>query len=176
MLSVVSRYAHASSPFYKWNGQLPWQLLFAPKCVREAGDFKAAVPLACCEDSIADRSDATFTALKEKHPPPHPDSSIPSPPGRSVPLLTVSVEDVDQAIKSFTNGSAGGPDGLRPQHLKDMTNSSNVEASSLLTALASFPPWSLNGNPPPSHPPISIWSHPCCPEQERRWGKAQCYT
>ena len=106
---MVSRYAHASSPFYKWNGQLPWQLLFAPKCVREAGDFKAAVPLACCEDSIADRSDATFTALKEKHPPPHPDSSIPSPPGRSVPLLTVSVEDVAQGHQVFSERFCWGP-------------------------------------------------------------------
>ena len=120
----------------------------------EEGDFKGAVRLACSEDSIADRNDATFAALKEKHPPPHPDSSIPSPPDSSVPLLTVSVEDVAQAIKSFPNGSAGGPDGLRPQHLKDMTNSSNVEASSLLTALASFSSLVLEGKPPPAIRPF----------------------
>ena len=34
---------------------------------REKGDFKGAVHLACSEDSIVDRSDATFAALKEKH-------------------------------------------------------------------------------------------------------------
>ena len=58
-----------------------------------------------------------------------------------------------QAIRSFLNGSAGGPDGLRPQHLKDMTNSSNTEASSLLTALASFSTLVLEGKTPPAiHP------------------------
>ena len=120
----------------------------------EEGDFKGAVCLACSEDSIADRSDATFIALKEKYPPPHPDSSIPSPPDRCIPLLTVSVEDVAQAIKSFPNGSAGGPDGLRPQHMKDMTNLSNVEASSLLMALASFSTLVLEGKTPPAIRPF----------------------
>ena len=58
-----------------------------------------------------------------------------------------------RVIKSFPNGSAGGPDGLRPQHLKDKTNSSNVEASSLLTALASFSTLVLEGKTPPAiHP------------------------
>jgi len=41
---------------------------------------------------------------------------------------------------------------LRPQHLKDMTNSSNVEASSLLTALASFSTLVLEGKPPAIRP------------------------
>ena len=33
-----------------------------------------------------------------------------------------------QAIRSFPNGSTGGPDGLRPQHLKDMTGPSSGSA------------------------------------------------
>ena len=41
------------------------------------------------------------------------------------------------AIKSFPNGSAGGPDGLRPQQLKDLTCPSR-ENSPLLSALAAF--------------------------------------
>ena len=32
----------------------------------------------------------------------------------------VTEGEIAQAIKSFPNGSAGGPDGLRPQHLKDL--------------------------------------------------------
>ena len=47
----------------------------------EEGDFKGAVHVACSEDSMADRSDATFAALKEKHPSPHLNSSIPPAPG-----------------------------------------------------------------------------------------------
>jgi len=33
--------------------------------------------------------------------------------------LTVSEEDVRRAVFSFPAGSSGGPDGMRPQHLKD---------------------------------------------------------
>ena len=38
----------------------------------EEGDFRGAVRLECSEDSIAASSDATFTALQFKHPPPRP--------------------------------------------------------------------------------------------------------
>jgi len=34
----------------------------------EEGDFKGEVRLPCSEDSIVDKSDATFAAMKEKHP------------------------------------------------------------------------------------------------------------
>ena len=76
----------------------------------EEGDFKGAVCLACTEDTIADKSDATLEALKFKHPPPHPDSSIPPLP-EALPTITVSEEEIVGAIKSFPDGSAGGPDG-----------------------------------------------------------------
>jgi len=36
-----------------------------------------------------------------------------------VPPLQVFQVATTKAIHSFPNGSAGGPDGLRPQHLKD---------------------------------------------------------
>ena len=55
-----------------------------------------------------------------------------------------------RAIRSFPNGSAGGPDGLRPQDLKDMTNSSNAVDPSLelLSALAAFFTLVLEGKTP----------------------------
>ena len=55
-----------------------------------------------------------------------------------------------RAIRSFPNGSAGGPDGLRPQHLKDMTISSNAVDPSLelLSALAAFSTLVLEGKTP----------------------------
>ena len=71
-----------------------------------------------------------------------------------MPLLSVSAEDVAQAIWSFQNGSAGGPDGLRPQHLKDMTTSSIAEAPSLLSALASFSNLVLEGKTLPAIRPF----------------------
>ena len=40
--------------------------------------------------------------------------------------MEVTADDVKAAIMTFPNGSAGGPDGLRPQHLKDMVTSGGV--------------------------------------------------
>ena len=61
------------------------------------------------------------------------------------------MEDVARAIRSFPNGSAGGPDGLRPQHLKDLISpSANAGGQSLLAALASFLELVLEGKTPPS--------------------------
>ena len=61
--------------------------------------------------------------MQEKHPSIYPDRQLPPDPqgddGGICP--TITREDVRLAIKSFRNGSGGGPDGLLPQHLKDMT-------------------------------------------------------
>ena len=51
--------------------------------------------------------------------------------------LTVSEEDVRRAVFSFPAGSFGGPDGMRPQHLKDLL-SCHDSGSDLLPALTSF--------------------------------------
>lgn len=88
--------------------------------------------------TIADNSESTFEALQQKHPPPHPDTYI--PPLGDQPLPTaMSIQEIFNAIWSFHTGSSGGPDGLRPQHLKDMTGpTANGTAQVLLPALASF--------------------------------------
>ena len=51
----------------------------------------------------------------------------------------ITREDIRQAIKSFRNGSGGGPDGLLPQHLKDMTGAQLGDAAiNLLDTLTYF--------------------------------------
>ena len=51
-----------------------------------------------------------------------------------------------QAIRTVPCGSAGGPDGLRPQHLKYMIGpSSGAGVEALLSALLSFVSLVLNG-------------------------------
>ena len=90
----------------------------------EEGDFRGAIRLASSDDTLADFSDDTFDALQAKHPPPYPDSHIPPlppppPPAISLPDdFEISEKDIVGAIRSFPCGSAGGPDKLRPQHLK----------------------------------------------------------
>ena len=112
----------------------------------EEGDFKGAVRLASSEDTLAPMNEATFEALKGKHPPPHPDTIIPSVE-ESHQCLSVSEEEVEQAIRSFPMSSAGGPDGLRPQHLKDMLLSQDTRCV-LLSTLASFVELVLEGRTP----------------------------
>ena len=113
----------------------------------EEGDYRGAVRLACSEDSIAVLDEETVAALQSKHPPPHPETCIPPAPNSFTldpPLLE---EEVARAIHSFLNGSAGDPDGLRPQHLKDLIGASaerGVRSSSLpLPTLLTW--WSMGG-------------------------------
>ena len=107
----------------------------------EEGNLKGAVRLICSEEVIADASDETFAALKAKHPHTHADSVFPSLSNISqIPdELVIPVPLVQYAIRSFPRGSAGGPDGLTPQHLKDMLRPPAGEGgASLLLALSSF--------------------------------------
>ena len=65
----------------------------------------------------------------------------------------VSCMDVVQAIRSFPCGSAGGPDKLRPQHLKDLLqHAQHVRdedpENPLLSALADFCNLVLRGDTP----------------------------
>ena len=139
----------------------------------EEGDFKGAVRLACSEDTLAEPNEATFSALREKHPSPPPGSNIPPPPPVVTPLsVPVSEADVAQAIRSFPNGSAGGPDGLRPQHLKDLIAGSDQTPPSLLPWLP-FPLWSLRAELLFLFVPF-FWSLPDCSKQEGWWDTAYC--
>ena len=104
----------------------------------EDGDFTGAVRLACSDDSLAPFNSVTFAA---KHPEPHCDTVIPPPPG-PYPL---QVEPM--SVRSFPNGSAGGPDRLRPQHLKDMLQAAG-EGSRFLQSLASFCTLVMEGRVP----------------------------
>lgn len=108
------------------------------------GDFKGAVQLACSEDTIADRSDSILEALRSKHPPPHPDISFPHQL-EEFSDIEVSTEEVIFAIKSFPAGSAGAPDGLRPQHLKDMIHPATANGSTLVSNLSRFTSLVLQG-------------------------------
>ena len=112
----------------------------------EEGDFKGAIRLASTEDTLAEWNDSMFSGLCKIHP----DTVIPPLPDDFQHTTFVSVKEVAQAIRSFPNGSAGGVDGLRPQHLKDMIGSSSSDgaAQALLSALTSFIKLVLQGETP----------------------------
>jgi hypothetical protein len=95
----------------------------------EDGDVRAAIRLASSDDCLVPMNEASLSDLRVKHPPRSTSSSewLSTPVtvddvNSSVPLLATN-EDVVAAIRSFPSVSAGGIDGLRPQHLKEMISS-----------------------------------------------------
>lgn len=81
-------------------------------------DIKGAVRILASSEGVAQFSVKTKEALLSKHPRAleslNPPTPAPSPP------LEVSVSEVSLLITKLPAGSSGGPDGLRPQHLKDL--------------------------------------------------------
>jgi hypothetical protein len=72
----------------------------------------------------------------DKHPPAPLDRR--NLPVSTDPPLSITSKDVLKAVKSFTSGSAGGPDGLRPQHLANMVGPQGGTLLDALTELMSF--------------------------------------
>jgi len=70
------------------------------------------------DEGLAASNDATFVELIFLHPRAPVDRR--HGPLTVVPPLQVSPDVIKMAIMSYPNGSAAGPDGLRPQHLKDL--------------------------------------------------------
>ena len=70
-------------------------------------------------------------------------------------VLSVSEVEVRHAVLSFPAGSSGGPDGMRPQHLKDLVlcQESGVD---FLTALTGFTNTVLAGLCPKDMSPFSL--------------------
>ena len=91
-------------------------------------------------------NEETYAALKAKHPAPHPGTCFPSPPVSADLSFQVTPHDVLATIRSFPNGSAGGPDRLLPQHLKDLVQ--DQDESLLLSALTEFCILVLQGDIP----------------------------
>ena len=105
----------------------------------EVGDIRGAIRLASANDILADFDEETFSALQAQHPLPPQDSVIPPLPSSDDVSVQIPKKAVRAAIDSFPNGSAGGPDKLQPQHLKDMLSSSFKSSDSpMLAALVGF--------------------------------------
>ena len=113
------------------------------------GDVSGAVRELSSSDGLAMQSEDTVRALRDKHPPAPRDLMMPEPPDNSFIVPVVSEEDVRKAVNSFRPGSAGGPDGLRPGHLKTLLSHSSAEAGvRLLTTLTDFVNAILKGEVP----------------------------
>ena len=107
----------------------------------EEGDVRDAIRIACSEDTLAELNEETLSALRAKHSPQHPGSCFLLAPAANTSLPFLAEGEIVQAIRSFPCTSAGGPDGLRPQNLVELTSASAERGGrELLTALSFFHP------------------------------------
>ena len=115
----------------------------------EEGDFKGAIRLATSDNEVVPENATTFADLLRKHPSLHPEAVIPTLASDPQPSMPVTSDEIVRAIQSFPCGSAGGPDGLRPQHLKDMVSlSAHSGGTALVEALRSIISLILSGQTP----------------------------
>ena len=117
----------------------------------EERDVKGCIRLAASDDTLAPFSPTTFEALKLEHLPRF--NSVPITQNSESPSeahsLVLDVPMIFAAVKSFPNGSAGGVDGLRSQHLKEMLSPScGFRSTLLLSELTRFSNICLEGRIP----------------------------
>ena len=99
------------------------------------GDMMAAIRMIASDYSVITPTAEVVISLKLKHPPSPLD--LHPPPTELVSQTSVRDEEVMVALKSFCPSNAGGVDGLRPGHLKDLVGPQTAEAGQrLLKALA----------------------------------------
>jgi hypothetical protein len=128
------------------------QLAHAVSAKLEDGNIAAAIRILCSEESPAVPSMNSFRNLQTKHPPGSLDNASLPVPGHTGHLAVLE-SDVKKAILSFPSGSAGGPDGLRPQHLKDLLLC-RESGSDFLSDLTLFVNSALEGRCPEDISPI----------------------
>jgi len=85
----------------------------------EDGDVKGAIRALSSMETFQDPCESAYRVLLTKHPMAE-QNRRPISQSQDITPIQVSSQDVTDAMRTFPSGSAGGPDGLRPQHLKDM--------------------------------------------------------
>ena len=101
-------------------------------------DATAAVTIIASDHSVITSTSEIVTSLRLNHPP-SPLDMRPPPTEPVSQTSSVSEEEVMVDLKSFRPSSAGGVDGLRPGHLKDLVAPQTAEARRRLSkALANL--------------------------------------
>ena len=105
------------------------------------GNIRGAIRALTSETGLAPFDNSTAELLRAKHPQPASDEGNLNPSGteNTVTSFSCTKGEVQKAINSFPPGSAGGPDGLKPIHIKDMVSRSSGDAGgNLLTAITAL--------------------------------------
>ena len=138
------------------------------------GDVSGAVRELASAEGLAPQDGDTLTALKEKHPSAPENLSLPDPPDGSVVPAVAMEEDVRKAILSFRAGASGGPDGLRPDHLRSLVAYGSADAGSrLLSALTDLVNVMLRGEVPQFAVPILYGANECVIRKKKMVASSQ---
>ena len=115
------------------------------KLAVQDGQFSKAIK-ALTSDGLAIPSAAVLQDMLAKHPQSTPPSL---PPGLVPPPVTVSESAVRKGVRSFPNGSAPGPSGLRPSHLREAVGCPSPDrANKVLAALTRLVNFLASGRAP----------------------------
>ena len=110
------------------------------------GDVRGAARVLANDGTVVAPDDDVVEVLRAKHP------AGPDPPPSSrelPPPLRLTAEQVMEAVSRTPAGGAGGPDGLRPAHLKQMLGPrAGAEREDLRSALVRFANACLAGEVP----------------------------
>ena len=108
-------------------------------------------------------------ALASKHPPCRSDFSFHLPACSLSTAIHIQESVILKSVMSFPSGSAGGPDGLNPQHLKELISPSAEHSGKVLvSSLTSFT--NFVQEIPPSVRPIFFWSLITCLKEKKVGG------
>src|SRR6218665_3533428 len=132
------------------NRKIKWleanNIAWAVSSKLEEGNIRAAVRILCSNESPVPADSESLEELLKMHPPPMDMSEPPLPPSNSLAFQTTE-GDVMRMVRSFPAGSAGGPDGIRPQHMLDLITCKEVGIT-LLSSLTILMNIMLAGNCP----------------------------
>ena len=123
-------------------------------------DLRGAIRELSSDDTLAPDNTETLEKLKERHPTAPATISLPPAPDNDDVHIPVSSDSVKSAIFSFPAGSAGGPDGLKPGHLKHLIGASEA-GNRLLESLTRLVNFILRNEIPVEIQPIFFGANLC---------------
>ena len=123
-------------------------------------DLRGAIRELSSDDILAPDNSETLNKLRERHPAAPAVVSLPSAPENDDAHVPVSPDSVKSGILSFPAGSAGGPEGLKPGHLKQMIGAAEA-GNRLLESLTKLVSLVLESKIPEDIQPIFFGANLC---------------
>ena len=123
-------------------------------------DIRGAIRELSSDDTLAPDNDDTLNKLKERHPRAPNASSFPQAPENNDSHISATPDSVKSSIFSFPAGSTGGPEGLKPGHLKHMIGATEA-GNRLLDSLTKLINFILKNKTPEDIQPIFFGVNLC---------------